>query len=140
MGSLWLSRTDKSTLRYVLVWICSMSENLVQDIYETPDPGAVVANGAGSSRERRFRCWCCSLRRRSQYLSPRRVYESSVQAGLAPGQADRFPTTHSGLPSSHQVLTTWQRNLTWLAGSWTFVPTFICANNTCICEISLERK
>ena len=82
-----------------------------------PNPGAVVANRAGSSRERRFRSWllvaCAAVYDagpRMYLLSPRRVYESSVQAGLAPEKADRFPTTHSGLPSSHQDLTTWQRN------------------------------
>ena len=75
---------------------------------------------------------------RMYLLSPRRVYESSVQAGLAPEKADRFPPHTAGFrvptkfsPPGRGTRRGWQD---------LGVPTFICANKTYICEIFLERK
>ena len=71
-------------------------------------------------------------------LSPRRVYESSVQAGLAPEKADRFPPHTAG----SQVPTKFSPPGRGTRRGWQdiVVLTFICANTIYICEISLKKK
>ena len=145
MGSLWLSRTDKSTLRYVLVWICPMFENLVLDIYENPSRprgGCSKQSGLKSRETVPFVVACAAVYDAGprMYLT---VHAESTSPQSRPDWRQRRPIVFPPHTAGSQVPTKFSPpgRGTWRGWEDLVVLTFICANTTyMICEIFLERK